>query len=514
MATTFEIFPSIGIARLGTSDAFFIGPEPDVPLDLRRRDTSGRVLRQAARFRVFRCERDATGLLTNAQELSANDATIRWTVHLVNRKSAAPRFNGVGRRNNATGNDVQDHDLIIDPGARSITGPGTAQAMDTGKFKGVPVPLGHLEVDPLGRLVVLGGFGNSSSPSGALIRDFADNDDWHDDISDGPVTATVSLVDGSTVEALPSWVIIAPPDFAPEITNLVTLYDVLLDQAIAQGQLQVPNPVSFEQHVKPILLRALGYQWVNRQARQGFDDTQSGAHGPDGSLGNFASAMAILGDPNPAGNGLRQRIFRLLRNPSGPSAATIPAQKRMPRLNDENDSGDVLPLTSTQYRAMQLWSQGQFVKTGVPQGELLPDALTRTALEACAGGAFFPGIEAGRILRETARYMQGMPFRLSLAALMPGEVTQRNAVPWQADFHLCRWEDGGKQLGWWPAQRPDDILKDANGSPVPWARGLADTPEALIANWHRLGFVKRDPANSQVFIEQDRDPTLSETGPV
>ena len=44
-----------------------------------------------------------------------------------------------------------------------------------------------------------------------------------------------------------------------------------------------------------ILERALGYQWVNRQARLGFSGT-GGGHGPDGTQGNFDLASPKLRD--------------------------------------------------------------------------------------------------------------------------------------------------------------------------------------------------------------------------
>ena len=91
MARTFEIHPSIGIARLGTSAQFFLGPEPGVDPPDRYRDNSGALKRQAARFRVFECDRAADGTLTSATEIDASaGATIAWTVHLANRKAAAP----------------------------------------------------------------------------------------------------------------------------------------------------------------------------------------------------------------------------------------------------------------------------------------------------------------------------------------------------------------------------------------------------------------------------------------
>ena len=93
--------------------------------------------------------------------------------------------------------------LAIDPGPRSITGKsvsgGADHGFNGGTFKTTVVPLGEIRTDEAGRLLVLGGTGNSASPSDAPVFDPADPDsfnnanDWYDDTSDGPVTATVSI---------------------------------------------------------------------------------------------------------------------------------------------------------------------------------------------------------------------------------------------------------------------------------------------------------------------------------
>src|SRR5262249_4172545 len=128
-----------------------------------------------------------------------------------------------------------------------------------------------------GRLLVLGGFGHSESVDGQEITGFSENDSWHDDVSDGPVTAEVVLATGKAKKPAvkPAWVIVAPPDFAPGIMNLVTLYDTLYDLAVTRGLAAkgvVPAPParpSYPRHILPILQRVMAYQWVNRFARQG-----------------------------------------------------------------------------------------------------------------------------------------------------------------------------------------------------------------------------------------------------
>src|SRR5215475_3814943 len=86
------IHPAIGIARVGNSpDQYYLGPEipgglPIAPQGYK--DTSGAMKRQAARFRVFGL--DADGRVV--RELTADDATIVWTVHLANQKASWYQF--------------------------------------------------------------------------------------------------------------------------------------------------------------------------------------------------------------------------------------------------------------------------------------------------------------------------------------------------------------------------------------------------------------------------------------
>jgi len=227
------IHPAIGVARVGDSPGeYFVGSE-ESPASYK--DETGRIKRQAVRFRIFAY--DAQDALIG--ELTAADATITWTVHLVNGKGAANRFTGSGPRNASVTDRAS---LVIDPGPRTITGreaPGSL--FDTGAFLGTPVPLGELRTDDEGRLIVLGGAGHSGSPGDQPLPTFADNDGWYDDTSDGPVTASVLLADKTDIEVRPAWVVVAPPDFAPGIGNLVTLYDVAENAAVEAGLLPEPK---------------------------------------------------------------------------------------------------------------------------------------------------------------------------------------------------------------------------------------------------------------------------------
>ena len=57
-----------------------------------------------------------------------------------------------------------------------LSGPGQRTEFDTGKFMGKIVPLGEVRTDEQGHLILLGGFGQSASPTNAELTTFANND--------------------------------------------------------------------------------------------------------------------------------------------------------------------------------------------------------------------------------------------------------------------------------------------------------------------------------------------------
>ncbi|WP_144383962.1 LodA/GoxA family CTQ-dependent oxidase [Streptomyces sp. SAJ15] len=567
-----EIHPTIGIARVGDSPtAFFVGPErPGVPPqpDGGFKDAAGRVKRQAARFRVYGYDADGNVL----GELTAETAEISWTVELANAKAEWFRFLGryqeppadeprLRRNQHIPVDDPRARaELVIKPGPRTVTGPGqdgSGARFDTGTFLGIPVPLGELRTDDRGRLLVLGGFGRSgaSEPERAITH-YANNDYWYDDVSDGPVTATVTLrgADGPRrLDARSAWVIVGPPDFSPHTTNLVTLWDVIAE---AQG-LEPHGPgdeVSFTRHVHPILSRLSDHQWVNAAALRG--------HGT-GEAGDFTAPrlLARLASADPAHRELRRAVFRRLRGP-GQSVAEATSEF-MPQLaGDDGDPVDGRPrrwmaLPPGRYERMRRWAEGEFTADwpgtapapGEPAPAEEPRALLRAALEACSGGPFYPGIETTYVVQRPESF--DGPFHLG-PGFAAGDLTKYMAVPWQADFYECH-------THWWPAQRPDDVypeshflalLQGAGDSPPgataplsyrqPWARGVgeqvvhkprlprgageSDTAyeqrmaeewrrvrehagdNDMVRQWSRLGFVvpRRAPDGGRVLVETER----------
>src|SRR5439155_15959871 len=123
---------------------------------------------------------------------------------------------------------------------------------------------------------------------------------------DGSIEATVTPPGGTPQPVRSAWIIVGPPDFAPEIENLVTLYDVAFQAAVEAGRLKAPEHPSFVRDIQRILRRAVGYQWVTRAGMQGHSGNRPG---------NFARDWDALADPAhpPA---LAQFVLRRLRNSS------------------------------------------------------------------------------------------------------------------------------------------------------------------------------------------------------
>jgi hypothetical protein len=127
--------------------------------------------------------------------------------------------------------------------------------------------------------------------------------------------------------------------------------------------------------------------------------------------------------------------------------------------------------------------------------------LDRAALEACVGGAFFPGIEASWIMRRPSIYARPFNFRFKprvddvfdLDGLTPGSVTMRSALPWQADFLQC-------DNAWWPAQRPNQVRTAQRPAEV-WREGIKSEVE-MVRFWDKLGIVRRDDTGA--FVETQR----------
>jgi hypothetical protein len=310
MAARFRIHPAIGIARLGNSpDKFYIAADQGGQLPIqcddagypiidkdghevritRFKDEAGRIMRQAARFRVFVYDDrapDGREVLIGdefdivaprtGQLLTVRIDDIKWTVYLANKKSSWYKFEETNGehgydsdhplRNADITNTEERQRLIIDPGPRSVRHKSEAAQRaifddQKGGVTSFPPELAPNSIHTLGelrctqsantnRLLVLGGFGNSGSMLDGFgnpkIEAYANNDGWFDDTADGPVSAqfafTLLRIDGhpapagARASALtpidPAWVIVGYPRYVPETLDIVTMDDLLFDIAV------------------------------------------------------------------------------------------------------------------------------------------------------------------------------------------------------------------------------------------------------------------------------------------
>lgn len=544
------IHPSIGVARVGNSaEAFFIGPEvaepaPEPPGFYR--DAAGALKRQAARFRVY-------GLNAEGQvvaELNAQNARVEWTVHLANKKSSWYQFQlaldipeaGDAPPSLLRNAAVPDRArLTLDPGPRDITGQkkggGKRHTFDTGRFMGKPVYLGEVQTDEAGRLIVLGGRGVSASYDGTKAVTFANNEGWHDDISDGPVRARV-VYEGRELQVDPAWVVVGPPNYAPQQKSVRTMWDLMRDVAIKAGMLPRPARPSFERDIRPLFERMSRLQWVNAGFAAAF------GWGAPEEFGR-PEVIARLADPSPDTREMRRTLanhFRVFdRDSWSPTpwpwlygdAMNVPPAKT-PRQHVE--------LTDTQLTFLQQWVNGDFEADYDPRHqpprtlEEVPVAeqgamLDRAALEHCLADAFHPGCEMTWPMRTASMYMA--PFRLlhapadwiepeygagliqdtlslpngPLAAQVPGGVTRWMALPWQTDTASCR--SGYLKTydpylpTFWPARVPNQVLTEENYEVVmDEGRPLGERLAAFAnrANWLRpLGSVSyTDQINNMI----------------
>ena len=481
----FKIHPAIGIARVGDSpDSFYLAPEEagQLPNELTSdgkeqpiktfKDKKQRVKRQAARFRVYAYDDnfkqgkeieigDTIEVMRSdrltGQLITGKVQDIAWTVYLANKKSSWYQFlqldgeHGYDAKHPLRNADVVDADarqkLIIDPGPQTVSYTNEkqrtaqfAQGQNPGYTQSFPPPLTPFSIETLGelqaikqdknlRLLVLGGHGNSGSYKkefgDPVIKHYANNDGWFDDIADGPVMAQITYeviaVDGRepdvktpktmTAEVeVPAWVIVGYPRYAPEIQDIVTMDEIVYDVAVREfgsdpymygippfnGTQTPPDPSNekalalwrkdatwnpdyhpyFNRDIWPILSRPTNYTAVMDFA--GGDPHQTDQN----SGGNFDPSLIAIPpfegeDPAEQERNQRQRMFiwQVLRKPGQENIWQVSLDDPpslpilMPFLCGDNPLSNTVPskflrLTDTQLFILKQWAHGKFINEG------------------------------------------------------------------------------------------------------------------------------------------------------
>lgn len=600
---TLKISPSVGIARLGNSRGqFCLAPDSIGGLPFEAdpygdqagpiqnfKDDAGQVRRQGQAFKIF--QQDGTELTLN----SPNVKSIEWTVHLANKKAAWYNYselNGnllygrdnsysakkVELRNPSKETEAERQALIVDPGPRSIA--GCCQTIDfseqtvPGNYSkasfppkevqyGTPIhSLGDLKTDSEGRLVVLGGQGNAGGNE-PLIS-YGGSSSWHDDISDGPVYCTVTLEDGS-VHHLKAWVIVGSPDFAPEIVNISTLDDSMLDVAVRKFDL-VPEMYSnrkynenfianFERDILPIINRFSRYQWVaNVQSMTAFSSNAFDySDNSEKNLKNRELYFSYFRQPDDKTNPLTDQPQQtLFRN----ELPMMPMNSGSNSVSNENVV-KFLALNETQYFLFGQWAKGQFENN--PDYQNYPvDPKDQASVGNCVGLPMCPGIEVTWSVQNANIYSSAYtisdtrgkegyntsgltPLRDECegGGCEPGDLTKRMACPWQADFFQCTVQPVNFTVStinkseeaplpptyysyWWPPQSPWDVLTGElteegqaeshlpAGQQMNYARGINNFVQ-MVEHWSALAFIRDSNPEHQsypYFTETERNNEL------
>lgn len=514
------IYPAIGLCRVGSGSNWFHAPEiPGMPPHAPQgyKDGTEKINKQVQRFRIYAFSKDGQVI----KEITADDGDIQWTVHLANTKAAwygfnnpmdngdlAPGIPGQQRNQYFTTPEQRLQNLVIDGGATTVSGRGNNRNGDrdqnamNGVFWGSEtVNLGNLGTDASGRLLVFPPDGVSNSPTNAAITSFADNDGWHDDWCDGPVTATVSLKDGTAVDpdfdgsVDTAWVACVGPNFAPEIPPVSTMYDVVYDMNVSLGWQTAPDKPSFTKDIYPTFRRLGLMQWLSDAAnlREGWMGEYFDFSDPE-----FIAAAAQQGSSLDKAAVLRQirPPFQFSDNPE--SEYFVEQQLKVPYMLGDGINYDGSPyqwfqMAHQQYKFLVDWANGDYIDDWNPDADPIgsfddipldqqPMALTEAALEPLSGGAFHPGVELTYYLRHKNMYARAHapsgtpanelpePFRIALGdrptllqdlgrlltpeltltgdpakgiapavwKCMPGDMTRWMGLPWQCDAFSCQ----------------------------------------------------------------------------
>lgn len=499
---TLKIHPSVGVGRLGNSKEFYLSPNTigGLPLEAdsngnpkgyveQFKDAASQIKRQGQPFHIL--ADDGTELTLSSPTV----ASIKWTVHLANKKAAWYQYSELegnllyGADNSYSNRKVPFRNpdepnrqtLIIDPGPRTVSGVEQRMAIsestvpagypysfpsNSAKYGTSILSLGEVLTDSKGRLVVLGGFGHAGGNE--PLTSYGGSNTWHDDISDGPVYCEITFNDGSPSQSLQAWVIIGSPDFAPEIVNISTLSDTMFDVGVQSfnlvpdmcknGQYQANYTAQYQRDILPIIKRFHGYQWVANVQ----------------SMTAFASNEFDYSDNSPENQANREQYFSYFRHPndkSNPSPdqpqeqlfASTSSGGVMPMMPLNSGSNSVsntnivkfLALDATQYFLLSQWAKGFFTNDPIYQPH--PIAQQDTAsVGNCVGLPMCPGIEVTWSLQNPALYASPYVIKdhkgkdgynktgldpsrdeCEGGGCEPGDLTKRMACPWQADFFQC-----------------------------------------------------------------------------
>lgn len=486
----FRVHPAIGIARLGSSEDYYLAPESaagvkqdqatglfgglpvkpgtdDTPItDADFRDATGKVKRQAARFRVYQYPAASAGSYPSGAGTEVTIGTrigdktvvaIRWQVHLANKKTNAyiipedgidgyengklPPVRNPGFANSDDpANPARRTQLYIDPGPRTVEADGSAKtvAFDaatpatyltaSGAVAEQPAypktfpqdavgsqlyqpygaidTLGELHAETKsGRLVVAGGYGRAVGFGNGTQAPTLNQPTDNNNWFDDASDGPVNAV-------------LVLEDGQKKQTT-VTVHGgwvVVGDPGYAP---QVRNIVTAWDDVYNSFVRTLNLNpalYANGQYNAAYkpsfpDDIQPIFHGAmlqrwATNLPDFAvSRHDMMGTIAPTDDPTQKvpNFKTLIRDPSSQADLATGAPLMPLSLGDATKS--FLTVSETQYFLLQQW----YAKLSEPdsRNDLGPgERLDKVTLENCLGGRYSPGIEVSYPIRDINLYIQ------------------------------------------------------------------------------------------------------------
>ncbi len=390
------------------------------------------------------------------------------------------------------------------------------------KFQNLDTPndttlesLGAMETDADGRLYVIGSPGyaagwnvNENNPGGTVdngtdeafpLNNDIDNDGWFDDACDGPISATVFFDDDSSQQIdVPAWVVCADPSFAPQVRNVVSIWDEVYNSWLRQPSLALApelctpgdanndgDGATYNDSYQPFFLEDVWTTFRAAHLQMFSTDLNAKAIGAHQRINNITAES----DPQTFLN-----LKSFIRNPNTGADNELGTGTPLMPLALGDTGASFLTVTHTQYFFLEQWFAGKAVPTGttLTAGELI-DKNTLTNL---LGGRFSPGIDLTFVVRDPYLYNQDWqnpdvgPFRIGAKGLdystastntpflsvgyvpnrqnqnsvEPGDLCKFMALPWHTDYNSCATHTpspdpkNNTTLFWsWPAQRPVSV---------------------------------------------------------
>lgn len=496
---TYKIYPSLGCARVGNGPAKkeHVIFTPEVPWENQDKVSldylmpDGAIKKQAQRFRIYEC--DANGVPTKQIEIGKDGVQkVKWHADVANKKAFWYDFNNaldlsVLKSNGNISPEVAKNrlapsqtaklrnpnvlgemreQLVIAPGKKTVSKESTTADLSSSfpspqktKYKGLvmnliqhlaiepdQVKLGSLEYDDDGTLIFYPGDGISEAlKASSLNDDFADNSNWHDDICDGKISATVTVkVDGLDVDIElnaaenSAWIATAPPDYAPQIEPLSTMYDMVNGASYSTADVDAIEDTTFSE-IFPIIQRLYRMQWVNQ------GDFLEYSLKAELEKIDFQLLMDNNQDKGSEAYKTRKQIFDKFRNPNfkeeenriipsnDQTSLLVPNKGPVPQMPYYPNDGVDYPGSPMQWFAIppvmfkrfKLWSEGLFSADAEVQklknveevsqyyytqgfAKANNPALlsSRAVVDTLYGGGFHPGVELTWPLRHDEIYAE------------------------------------------------------------------------------------------------------------